>query len=352
MIIAEFCDKEKVHIVSVYKLIQDLLAPSGVKNKNLFQLLIEKLPPDHKARWFAGAALSSSEQAMASALSTALSRLNNFLDSEMEQILCFDTKMDSERFCKEKSAIFVTMPEEDSTKYFMVSLIIQQINREILTIADECGGKLPNRVMMYLEELGTLPPLQSAEMFFSSSRSRKISIVASIQSISQLEKNYGEKGADIIIDNCQLSIFGGFAPQSSMADTMSKNLGDQTVLSGSVTRTPRDGSQNLQMISRPLMSADELRTLPKFNFIVGKTGCHPFKTKLPLFFEWGIKFDKDYILPKKSQRKVAYADREEIMKKLNQIKKDQDNPHKGDENSIANKARELARQAINNIKQS
>jgi type IV secretion system protein VirD4 len=49
-----------------------------------------KLPPDHKAKWFAGAALNSSDQAMASVMSTVLSRLNAFLDSEMEQILCFD----------------------------------------------------------------------------------------------------------------------------------------------------------------------------------------------------------------------------------------------------------------------
>ena len=45
--------------------------------------------------------------------STVLSRLNAFLDSEMEQILCFDTAIDAEKFCNEKSAIFIVLPEED-----------------------------------------------------------------------------------------------------------------------------------------------------------------------------------------------------------------------------------------------
>jgi len=85
LLIAEFCEPDKRHIVSVFKLIQDLLAPSPTKGKNQFQLLIERLPSEHKARWFAGAALNSAEQAMASVLSTALSRLNAFLDSELEQ---------------------------------------------------------------------------------------------------------------------------------------------------------------------------------------------------------------------------------------------------------------------------
>jgi type IV secretion system protein VirD4 len=59
LLIAEFCPKEKRHIVSVFKIIRDLLAPSPIKGKNQFQLLIEKLPPNHKARWFAGAALNT-----------------------------------------------------------------------------------------------------------------------------------------------------------------------------------------------------------------------------------------------------------------------------------------------------
>jgi type IV secretion system protein VirD4 len=53
------------HIISVFKLVQDLLAPSKVKGKSQFQLLMDKLPSDHKARRFAGAALNSAEQAMA-----------------------------------------------------------------------------------------------------------------------------------------------------------------------------------------------------------------------------------------------------------------------------------------------
>ena len=89
-----------------------------------FTMLMEKLPSEHKAKWLAGAALNSADQAMMSVMSTALSRLNSFLDSEMEQILCFGTAIDAERFCSEKSAIFIILPEEDNSKYFMVSLLI------------------------------------------------------------------------------------------------------------------------------------------------------------------------------------------------------------------------------------
>ena len=300
------------HIVSVFKLVQDLLAPSRVKGKSQFQLLMDKLPGDHKARWFAGAALNSAEQAMASVLSTVLSRLNAFLDSEMEQILCFDTAIDAEWFCNEKSALFIVLPEEDLTKYFMVSLMIQQLYREILAVADENGGKLKNRVMFYADELGTLPPIKSLELIFSASRSRRLSLVPIIQSLGQLQKNYGKEGSEIIVDNCQDTIFGGFAPNSQTAEVLSKALGSRTVLSGSVSRGKNDPSQSLQMMERPLLTPDELKSLPKGRFVVMKTGTHPMQTCLRLFLDWGITFGEQYAIEEKVHRRVVYADKQTL----------------------------------------
>lgn len=311
LIVAEFAEKNKRHIISVFKLIQDLLAPVGHKS-NEFKVLMKQLPKNHKARWFAGAALNTSDQSMQAVISTALARLNAFIDSEMEQILCFDTDLDAETFCNEKSALFLVMPEEDNTKYFIISLIIQQLYREILTIADEMGGTLNNRVMFFLDEIGTIPKIENAEMMFSASRSRKLSLVAIIQSLAQLERNYDAQGAEIIVDNCQNSIFGGFAPNSKTADVLSNNLGTQTILSGSVNKSKGETTQSLQMIERPLMTSDELKSMPKGDFIVMKTGYNPMKMKLKLYKEWGIEFEKPYVVNTKDQGEIEYTSKDEI----------------------------------------
>ena len=316
LLVAEFCEPEERHIVSVFKIIQELFAPTGKKGKNQFQLLMEYLPDDHKAKWFAGAALNTAEQSMSSVMSTALSRLNAFLDSELEQLLCFDTEIDAEKFCNEKCAIFIVMPEENPTTFFMVSLIIQQLYREILSVADENGGVLKNRCVFFCDEFGTLPKIDSAEMMFSASRSRRLQIVPIIQSFAQLEKNYGKEGADVIIDNTQLTIFGGFAPNSTSAEVLSKALGSRTVMSGSVSRSKNDPSQSLQMIERPLMTPDELKSLPKGTFVVMKTGFYPMKVKLKLFFKWGIKFEEKYEVMENGNREVHYANRSELFNNI------------------------------------
>lgn len=315
LLVAEFCRPEERHIVSVFKIIQELLAPSKTKGKNQFQELMALLPDDHKAKWFAGAALNTSEQSMASVMSTALSRLNSFLDSELEQILCFDTEIDAERFCAEKSAVFIIMPEENPATFFMISLIIQQLYREILAVADENGGKLKNRCVFFCDEFGTLPKIESAEMMFSASRSRRLQIVPIIQSFSQLDKNYGKEGSDIIVDNTQVTLFGGFAPNSSSAETLSKALGSRTVMSGSVSLGKDNHSESLQMMERPLLTPDELRNLPKGDFVVMKTGVHPMRVHLKLFFKWGIQFDEahPYTVSEHGNRTVAYANKAELI---------------------------------------
>lgn len=104
---------------------------------------------------------------------------------------------------------------------------------------------------------------------------------------------------------------------------LSKALGSRTVLSGSISRGKNDPSQSLQMMERPLLTSDELKSLPKGQFVLMKTGVHPMRTKLRLFLDWGIYFDKAYITEEKSNRKVYYADKqileENILKEFSSL---------------------------------
>ena len=79
---------------------------------------------------------------MASVMSTVLSRLNAFLDSELEQVLCFDSAIDAEKFASEKSAIFLILPEEDTTKNFMAGLMIQNLSRELFALQLICKNAM------------------------------------------------------------------------------------------------------------------------------------------------------------------------------------------------------------------
>ena len=95
-----------------------------------------------------------------------------------------------------------------------------------------------------------------------------------------------------------------------------QSLGSRTVQTGYISKGKDNGSQSLQMMERPLMTADELKSMPKGQFIVMKTGTHPMKVKLKLFFQWGISFGAPYTVPDKGNRPVAYAGKEALVQAI------------------------------------
>ena len=109
-------------------------------------------------------------------------------------------------------------------------------------------------MVFFCDELGTMPPFDILPLF-SAGRSRRLTLVPIIQSIAQLEKNYGKEGAEILTDNCQDTIFGGFAPQSQTVEVLSKALGSRTVLSGSISRGKNEPYQMPERVARKVAYA-------------------------------------------------------------------------------------------------
>ena len=88
-------------------------------------------------------------------------------------------------------------------------------------------------------------------------------------------------------------------------------------MTGSVSRGKNDPSQSLQMTERPLMTADELKSMKKGSFIVMKTGAHPFVSQLKLFMKWGISFPNEpYTVEDQGARKVCYTSREKLIRAI------------------------------------
>lgn len=323
LLVSELCDTKERHIVSVFKLINELMKidPDTVpkseddkrKPKNYFHKLMQIIPDTHKAKWFAGASLSAPQQQMTSVVTTAMSRLLSFIDSELEQIICFDSKIDAEYYCQNKTAVYLVFPENDVTKHFMVSLFINQFYSECIEYANNHGNKLDKRTYFFLDEVGTIPKIDAASQMFSAGRSRKILQVPMIQSLAQLDKNYGKDESKIIQECCQNVMFGCLSPMSSTAKDLSQMLGTQTVQSGSVSKG-KTNSTSYQMHGKPLMSEDEITRMPKYNFIFRKTGIPPFKTKLRRSPYWGINPDEDkFEMPKGELKTIHYATRDGLI---------------------------------------
>ena len=121
---------------------------------------------------------------------------------------------------------------------------------------------------------------------------------------------------------------------------LSKALGSRTVLSGSISQSKNDPSQSLQMMERALMTPDELKSIPKGEFVVMKTGTHPMRTRLRLFLEWGITFGEPYQVPERAARKVAYARKRQLTQDIMRKKQETSSADQGKVQSDYNTLRE------------
>ena len=156
---------------------------------------------------------------------------------------------------------------------------------------------------------------------FGSSRSRNVILVPCIQSPAQLKGTYGTEGETIIRDCCQTVIFGGFSPMSDTAVAFSKLLDTQTVAAGSVSVNSRSqnsffgnesSGRSVNMISRPLMTPDELQRLRFGEWVVKRRAEHPFIGKLPRYDRWGIQLDEPYRSVQRDHGSVPYANCNEL----------------------------------------
>ena len=338
MILSEYGDEGTRHISSAHKMIDAVTMREEKGKPNLYSKMLSALPPYHKAAMLAGSAVNSAEQTTASVVSTAHSRLNELIDSELEQMICFDTKFQVEDFIENRTGVYIVLPEEDTTKYFIVSLVIQQINAELTAMADRLGGSLPKKVLCFYDEFGTIPKIEGLDAIFTASRSRNISIVGILQGTSQLKERYGEETAETMFNSCHDTIAGAFGPLSQDAEFISKQLGSRTAQTGSVTTDGKTGEQSStqQMMEVPLMAPNELREMPKGEFVLLKTFCRSTKTHMPLFTEWGIMLEEKYSMPERAIREIKYMDVPELMKKLGKKAPVQENEAKKEDETAGN----------------
>ena len=327
LLVSELCPQEQRHIISVFKCIRQLMEfdPATVGQKEVmpqtyFSQLYAMLPENSVAKDLLASAATSEMKTLASVVSTAISRMLSFIDSEMEQLLCFNDGIDIEHFVQGKTAIFFVFDESSNTKNFIANLLLRQTYNELLKASEYYNqNHLPHRIQYFLDEFGTYTAINGVDQFFSAGRSRNIIFNPFLQTCAQLDNKYNHDTAKTIRANCQNIMFGFQSPLSDDADYFSKVLNNQTVMTGSVSLkngTAQSTNQTTYtMVRKPLMPPDEIRRMKKGDWVLMRTGMHPIKLHLPKCEDLGIEIDYEhpYKIKSKTNRKIEYADRTTLM---------------------------------------
>ena len=115
--------------------------------------------------------------------------------------------LDMTKIGKEKTAVFLITPDENTLYHCLISVFVKQCYTELILEAQkQPSKKLPRRVNFLLDEFSSLPQISDFPAMITASRSRNIRFNLFVQSFMQLKAKYGIY-AEAIKGNCENWVF-------------------------------------------------------------------------------------------------------------------------------------------------
>lgn len=232
----------------------------------MFQELDKKMPNNYACKQFSLLMNNFKGATLMSVLAMASSRFSVFDHDDVQKLVAKDT-MEMENWQKEKTAVFIALPETDKSFNFLANLMFVTMLRILPMVADNIlQGKDKTfkakdllHLRLYLDEfaqLGKIPYFVESQ---ASVRSREISIDPIIQAINQIKSIYKDDWKTIL-NNCGALLYLGTNDEDTMK-YFSMRAGKQTINLRQKSQTysiQGSSSESIQTISRDLMTPDEI----------------------------------------------------------------------------------------------
>lgn len=207
--------------------------------------------------------ISTSENTYKSITSIFNERMTLFDDINVENITS-DSDFDFDILGKQPTVLYCCIPDESKIYYALVSIVVSLIYKTLVLLCNNQPNKrLPYDLVFLLDEFANTPPLEDIETIVSVARSRGMWFQFFLQSFAQLDNLYGKEVSQIIQDNCGLAYLK--TNTQSTADEISRRLGTRGVETSSINYSMsfinNNGSKSTSLISRSLLTADEIKQL-------------------------------------------------------------------------------------------
>lgn len=222
LLLFEAGEKEQVNMHSLSRMCLDYGRPR--KQNALYQLL-EYINPDSIAGMNYAGVCVDAEKTQSSIMGVVHSILRVFNTQEELLHMMSDSSFDMRSFGRQKTAVYLIVPDEKSTFHFLVSTFIKQCYEMLIGEAHrEDDMRLPVRVNFVLDEFANLPAIPDMPNMISAARSRNIRFHLVIQSMNQLFSKYGHD-ADTISSNCENWVYLNSKEYDSL-EKISKRCGN------------------------------------------------------------------------------------------------------------------------------
>lgn len=277
----KYIDKEEQNFGTVLRLLEMIEVREDDENfKSELDIIMERYneidPNNFAYRQWLIFKQAGGKTAKSILISTGV-RLSVFNISDLEELTRFD-ELELDKMGEEKTALFILIPDSDSTLNFIASILYQQLFEELYYQADFVNqGQLKYQVRCIIDEFANIGQIPEFEKKLSTMRSRGISATIILQNTAQLEALYKDHWKTII-GNCDTFLYLGGIEQSSH-EYVSKLLGKATIDNKTRGRTrgrQSSTNENYQRLGRELMTSDEVGSMDNSKCILFFRGLNPY----------------------------------------------------------------------------
>ena len=256
---------EYQNLTNVYNFIANMCKPV---NKVLpIDAYMDKLPDSHPAKKLMAIAKLAPDKMGGSFYTAALTTLRLFITNDIYNMTKESEFSLSDVGAKLKQALFFILPDQKTTFYPIVTLLVSQQYELLVTYAKKCGNRLPHRVNYILDEFGNFAAISDFQTKMTVAGGYGVRWNLFIQDFNQLIDVYGQEVAKIIQGNCHYWIYL-HSQDNSTNEEISKSMGKYTTstysLGGSTQKyAAPSSSTNIQLSERSLLNPDEVAKIKR-----------------------------------------------------------------------------------------
>ena len=225
---------------------------------------LERRDPQHPAVLQFKSFMLGAKKTLQSILISAAANLYMFNSRKFAEMTSRD-EMFLSRMGLEQRALFIVLPDNDTTFNFIATMLYTQLFDQLFRLADstpEYNGALPVHVRLMMDEFANVALPKNFKNILAVCRSRNISCDIILQNIAQLKSLFKDDWEGII-GNCDTLLYLG-GNEYGTYEYLSKILGKETerTKSQSIGKGSRgSSSDSLQTAGRELCMPDEIRRM-------------------------------------------------------------------------------------------
>lgn len=270
----ETAGKETINLDSIAVMMEQSEIRFGGPSNTILKEFYEQLPLDSLAKRNLATYVTAPNETRASIHSVAASGLEVFSRSKgLMEMLSDDTLNIMDIDVNRPFILTVITPDETDVYDALSGLLVSQVSQHLIRVAQEKGGRLPIRVNIILEELGSVgKSIPSLPNLMVASRSRNMRLMLVLQSNAQLVDVYGKSKAETI--NSCIGITIGFSTNSWETLTeWAQRCGEKQI------------ENSGHIIKEQLITASQLAAMPTGTALVMVDSQYKFIAHLPFYDE-------------------------------------------------------------------